>query len=65
MSKLVEGFGGELEKLRAEEAELGPSSLQLLIDSLAAGVEVFNDPKNPRPGYGLDIDELGIILGDS
>jgi hypothetical protein len=53
MDKLVEGFGGDLEKLRTvspvlrgssgdelswqNEPDLGASRLQILIDSLAAG----------------------------
>lgn len=37
---------------------LGPARLQLLIDSLAAGVDVFADP---RAG---GVDEVGVILND-
>ncbi|RSH85224.1 hypothetical protein EHS25_005031 [Saitozyma podzolica] len=36
MEKLVEGFGGDLEKLRSSDATLSAARLQSLIDSLAA-----------------------------
>ncbi|KIR35694.1 hypothetical protein I352_01971 [Cryptococcus deuterogattii MMRL2647] len=36
MNKIVEGFGGELEKMRESDPTLGPKRLQLLIDSLAS-----------------------------
>lgn len=42
---------------------LGPDRLQLLIDSLSAGVDVFADPSTSS--RKADVDEVGVILNDS
>lgn len=48
-----------------EDPNLGPSRLQLLIDSLASGGDIFGDPVG-HPEKGKDqIDEVGLILGDA
>ncbi|WVN89756.1 uncharacterized protein L203_104986 [Cryptococcus depauperatus CBS 7841] len=60
MNKLVEGFGGELEKLRENDPAMGPKRLQLLIDSLAVGIDIYNDPKRSDDG---GVDEVGLLLG--
>ncbi|OXH41350.1 hypothetical protein J008_00676 [Cryptococcus neoformans] len=61
MNKIVEGFGGELEKLRESDPTLGPKRLQLLIDSLASGIDVYNHPKQ-RKGDD-DVDEVTLLIG--
>ncbi|KAK1923067.1 hypothetical protein DB88DRAFT_493651 [Papiliotrema laurentii] len=63
MEKLVEGFGDDLEKLRTSDPTLGPSKLQLLIDSLASGIDIFSDPQS-QMGKEKEVDEVGLILGD-
>lgn len=44
---------------------LGPARLQLLIDSLAAGVDVFADAPDSAASPGAArVDEVGVILND-
>ncbi|GMK54419.1 hypothetical protein CspeluHIS016_0110050 [Cutaneotrichosporon spelunceum] len=59
MEKIVEGFGGDLESMRESDPTLGPSRLQLLINSLAAGVDVFAEPSGDK-----GVDEVGVILNE-
>ncbi|EIW69945.1 hypothetical protein TREMEDRAFT_68390 [Tremella mesenterica DSM 1558] len=60
MDKLVEAFGSDLEKLRANEPTLDAKRLGVLIESLASGREVFNDPQSTDKG---GVDEVGVLLG--
>lgn len=61
MNKIVEGFGGELEKMRESDPTLGPKRLQLLIDSLASGIDLYTHPKQTKKDD--DIDEVTLLIG--
>jgi len=70
MDKLVEGFSGDLETLRASDPSLSGQRLQRLIDSLASGIDVFHDPRqdtSPTLQQPLLVqpDEVGLVLGNT
>jgi len=55
MSAIADGFKDDLEEIR-KEPNLGPSRLALLIDSLAAGAEVFSSNDDTT------INEMDVVL---
>ncbi|KAG2137136.1 uncharacterized protein EDB93DRAFT_1091317 [Suillus bovinus] len=59
MSSLAEGFSEDLEEIR-KEPNLGPSKLALLIDSLAAGADVFTSSASAN---GTDMNEVDVVMG--
>ncbi|KAG1740328.1 hypothetical protein EDB19DRAFT_1828537 [Suillus lakei] len=59
MSSLAEGFKEDLEEIR-KEPNLGPSRLALLIDSLAAGADVFTSSASS----GTDMNEVDVVMGE-
>lgn len=64
MGKVVTAFGNDLEQLRKDEPGLTGSKLELLIESLAAGTEVFSDGRNKKDDGSMEVDEIGVVLGD-
>ncbi|KAG2035313.1 hypothetical protein BDR03DRAFT_962739 [Suillus americanus] len=60
MSSLAEGFKEDLEEIR-EEPNLGPSKLALLIDSLAAGADIFTLSASAS---GTDMNEVDVVMGE-
>ncbi|KAL0954154.1 hypothetical protein HGRIS_005291 [Hohenbuehelia grisea] len=60
MASVAEGFGDDLEKLR-KEPNLTTSRLGLLIDSLAAGADVFSSSSASHNG----INEMDVVLNQS
>ncbi|KAG2108574.1 hypothetical protein BD769DRAFT_1365871 [Suillus cothurnatus] len=60
MSSLAEGFKEDLEEIR-KEPNLGPSRLALLIDSLAAGADIFTSSASAS---GTDMNEVDVIMGE-
>ncbi|KAH7930356.1 hypothetical protein BV22DRAFT_1079346 [Leucogyrophana mollusca] len=57
MASLADGFKDDLEQIR-REPNLGPSRLALLIDSLAAGADVFSSASKD----GTDVNEMEVVL---
>lgn len=60
MSSLAEGFKEDLEEIR-KEPNLGPSKLALLIDSLAAGADIFTSSASAS---GTDMNEVDVVMGE-
>lgn len=60
MSSLAEGFKEDLEEIR-KEPNLGPSKLALLIDSLAAGADIFTSSASAG---GTDVNEVDVVMGE-
>ncbi|KAG2066784.1 hypothetical protein BDR04DRAFT_1233764 [Suillus decipiens] len=60
MSSLAEGFKEDLEEIR-KEPNLGPSKLALLIDSLAAGADIFTLSASAS---GTDMNEVDVVMGE-
>lgn len=56
MSAIADGFKDDLEEIR-KEPNLGPSRLALLIDSLAAGADVFSSSTDDTT-----INEMDVVL---
>lgn len=62
MGKVVEAFGPDLEQIRQNEPALTATRLGTLIDSLAAGIDIFND--HTRASSRSDqVDEVEFIVG--
>ncbi|KAL4082151.1 hypothetical protein V8B97DRAFT_170850 [Scleroderma yunnanense] len=56
MASLAEGFKDDLEQLR-KEPNLGPSRLALLVESLAAGADVFDQT-------GGGVNEMAVVVDE-
>jgi len=59
MSKVVEAFEGDLDHIRQNEPTLSATRLGTLIDSLAAGIDIFSDHESPATN---SVDEVGFII---
>ncbi|KAF8164739.1 hypothetical protein B0H34DRAFT_641986, partial [Crassisporium funariophilum] len=58
MSSMADGFKDDLEEIR-KEPNLGPSRLALLVDSLAAGADVFTSSSKNNTTM---INEMDVVL---
>ncbi|KAF8815803.1 hypothetical protein BYT27DRAFT_7033408, partial [Phlegmacium glaucopus] len=58
MTSVADGFKDDLEEIRKKEPNLGTSRLALLIDSLAAGADVFSSSSNGKDS----LNEMDVIL---
>ncbi|KAH7888209.1 hypothetical protein F5I97DRAFT_965007 [Phlebopus sp. FC_14] len=59
MASLAEGFKDDLQEIRKQEPNLGPSRLALLVESLAAGADVFSS--NSKDG---GVNEMEVVMDE-